>query len=839
VRLGSLLHLYRIRLRSRLVAELLAGSGIAVGVALVFAALVASSSLTGSVRQLSEGITGAADAQLAARGPDGFPERMLRRVSSIEGVRWAAPVVEARVNLVSPGGLRSLLLVGADPRFGRFGGELLRHLPASGPDRGAGLLLPAPLAAALGVETGDRVRLEKGASSRPVRVAGILHESEVGSLVRSPVALASLPLAQRIAGMPGRVSRIFVSSDAGRGDAVHAALTRIAADRLDVQAADHEVAVLSHAAYPTNASTALFSVLSAAVGFLFALSAMLLTVPQRRRLIDELRLAGYQPWVIVELLLFDALALGAIGSALGLVLGDQVSRHLFAGVPSYLASAFPIGSQRIVTWQSVAVAGAAGVGAACLAVLAPLRETLSRNPVRPEAVATGSIQAAWWTPGGLALLAVTAAIPALAPRATLAGIGTLMLALLCLLPALLRFATLVFDRACARMRSPVAILATLELRSGAARIRTLAVAATGAVAVFATVAIGGAHADLQRGVDNVVFNFNRGGDVWITFGGQSNTFDSAPFALSPRQWTALERLPGVRGVRRHGGGLLDVGDYRVWVQAPPRSLAGILPASQLRDGDLHAADARLRGGGWMVLSEAVASQLGVGIGDRVVLPTPAPLPFRVAAISTNLGWPGGAMVVNASDFARAWRTRSVDAIAVELEPGEPAKRVARAVRGVLGRQSPLRVETRTARIRRQRAASREGLARLSQISAMVVVAAIFAMAVAIGGMIWQRRPTLAALKVHGFDRRELWRSLLLESGLLLGAGCLVGAAFGLLGQMLLDRALEKITGFPVVYIAAGPLAAVMLVLITGVAVAVLAIPGWLAVRVRPVVGPAA
>jgi putative ABC transport system permease protein len=108
---------------------------------------------------------------------------------------------------------------------------------------------------------------------------------------------------------------------------------------------------------------------------------------------------------------------------------------------------------------------------------------------------------------------------------------------------------------------------------------------------------------------------------------------------------------------------------------------------------------------------------------------------------------------------------------------------------------------------------------------------MLAMAAAMGGMIWQRRPSLAALKVHGYPEPELWRALLLESGLLLGAGCLVGAVFGLYGQVLLSRALETITGFPVFYSAAGLVALAILALVTAVAVAMLAIPGWLAVRV--------
>ena len=73
------------------------------------------------------------------------------------------------------------------------------------------------------------------------------------------------------------------------------------------------------------------------------------------------------------------------------------------------------------------------------------------------------------------------------------------------------------------------------------------------------------------------------------------------------------------------------------------------------------------------------------------------------------------------------------------------------------------------------------------------------MAAAMGNMVWQRRPRLAKLKLEGFPRAELWRTILLESFLLLGVGCLSGAVFGLYGQQLLDRALANVINFPVVY----------------------------------------
>jgi putative ABC transport system permease protein len=118
----------------------------------------------------------------------------------------------------------------------------------------------------------------------------------------------------------------------------------------------------------------------------------------------------------------------------------------------------------------------------------------------------------------------------------------------------------------------------------------------------------------------------------------------------------------------------------------------------------------------------------------------------------------------------------------------------------------------------------------------VLIAAVLAMAAAMGAMIWQRRARLADMKVDGFSRIVLWRALLWESVILLGAGCSLGAVFGLYGQLVLSRALSRVNGFPV--IETTPLLAALgsFALITTVAVAIVAVPGYAAARVRPSVG---
>jgi putative ABC transport system permease protein len=113
--------------------------------------------------------------------------------------------------------------------------------------------------------------------------------------------------------------------------------------------------------------------------------------------------------------------------------------------------------------------------------------------------------------------------------------------------------------------------------------------------------------------------------------------------------------------------------------------------------------------------------------------------------------------------------------------------------------------------------------------------AVLAMAAAIGNMVWQRRPRLAKLKLEGFPRTELWRTIVLESLLLLAVGCLTGAILGLYGQQLLDRALANVINFPVVYSVAVFSAILSLAIVTAAALLIVAIPGYMAAGLPPAV----
>lgn len=834
--LSSLLLLYRARLAAKtaFVQEGFAVLGIAVGVALLFASQVASTSLAHSVDQLTHQIFGNTQYQLDARGPAGLDENVLGQVRRIAGVQFAFPVLEQQATVIGPRGHTSVDLIGVDPRFVHVSGPLLRRFSAKQLTKFHAIALPAPIASRVGVGSLENVKIETGSGFSEPLVGATLGERDIAGLVDSPVALAPFDYAQQITGMNGRITRIFVRAQGGHDGQVRAGLARLAGKaNVNLEPAGFDSTLFRVASTPENQGEILFSAISALVGFMFALNAMLVTVPSRRRLIEDLRPQGATRGMLIQVLLFDALILGGLACIIGLAFGEALSIVAFQATPGYLSSAFPVGNDRIVTLQAVVLAVAAGFTATCVGVLWPLRDTLTRSLEREEAVDDpGRGQSITRLTAGFSFLGITTIILVVHPQSAFFGCVTLVLALGCLLPLLFRWLVAAFDWIQERiLDGPVTTLAVNELQNPRARVRSLAVAATAAIAVFGTVAVGGTQLNLRHGLEASAGEIDEGANVWVAPKGESSLLTTTPFKDVDR--ASLERVPGVSAFGVYRGSFLDWGERRLWVLAPPRNTEQPIPPSQLVTGNVRVAAQRVRDGGWAVLSNALATEHHLHVGQLFTLPSPRPTSMRVAAISTNLGWPPGAIILNSEVYAHAWGTTDPSAYEIQVRPGVPATAVRDRLRRILASSGGLAVETVGERQQRHYGLIGQGLSRLTQIKLLVLLAGALAVAGAMGSMIWQRRDLIAFMKVDGYRRGVLWRWLLCESALVLAAGCIIGVAFGLYGQLLNSDALASVTGLPVSLGLETWIAASSFFLMSTIAIAIVSVPGYLVVRVPP------
>jgi putative ABC transport system permease protein len=830
--------LYWWRLRKRAAQEVLAAAGIAVGVALVFGVLVANTSIAGSVRSLVHQLIGSAQVQLVARSQEGFSRRLVSEVEALPDVEATSPLLREDVTLTGPRGSEPVQLIGAT------GSQLLMN-PVAARNLGsgaAGLIsggigLPQKVAETLGARPDETVILRANGKTQGVHVRAILDSQTIGAVASSPVAISLLYTAQQLTGKSGRVTNVMIKAKPGAQENVTRELQRIAAGRVNVTSADNELKLFATAAKPNQQSTTLFAAIAGMVGFLLALNAMLLTMPERRRLVAELRTFGYDPAQIVFLLMVQAAVLGVVGSVVGIILGDLFSRTLFGQVPSYLTAAFPVGGARIITASTVIIAAGCGVLAALLAAVRPLLDLRPGRPIDTVMHEQGESGQSFPRRAtvslaltGAALILVVSVLALAVPSLTILGGVLLAVAATCLVP--FAYTTVIaILRPLSECAKGVLPIAAVELEATATR--SIALAAIAALAVYGSLAIGGARTDLIHGLETAIAQYENTADIWVTTG--DNVFNTDSFQADSIQ-ASIARLPGVASVRADQGALLDVGDRRLMIRVHNPDTPRIIQSSQLIHGDLMRASRLIRQGGWATVSQGFAAELGLRVNDHFELPTPSgSLHLSVAAITTNLGWPVGAVALSTPDFMRGWQTSDPSAFEVILKPGVTLATGKLAVQAALGSNSALRVQTFREREAQTDSSARQGLRSLGEISTLILITGALAVAASLSAAIWQRRARFAAMKTWGYDHIQLWCSMLLESIILLIIGCADGAILGLYGHALADRWLRATTDFPAPFAIGGAQVFLTLALMVGIAMAVLAVPGLSAAQVSPAV----
>jgi putative ABC transport system permease protein len=828
--------IYRDRWRYYRAPELMAGAGIAIGVSLVFGVLIANSSILGSTREAINAVNGTASLELVARSPSGFSQELTKRVSALPGVQTAVPILRESAVIKGPRGQMLGQLVGVSPRIIGLQSSATKDLGAGAQLLQGGVGLPSGVADTIGAHTEGQATLLVNGTRNTVPVRAVLDAGAIGPLASSRVVVTLLNTAQNLAGEPGRVTQVLIKTYPGKNKQVEAGLRRLAAGQLNVEPANHELELAQTALKPTNQSTSLFAAISLMVGFLLALNAMLLTIPDRRWQVAELREQGFDSRQVIAVLGSQALVLGLAASIVGVLVGYVLAHTIFDEVPNYLATTFPITGHQQVSLVAVLVAISFGVLAAFGASMVPVLDLRKNRGINAVLQVPGE-------PGqnigddivrktallGLAIVALATLLVFVNPGLTILSGVALAFAAPCFIPILSRIATKVLKHIARHYHGKMVAIATIELEATATR--SVALASITALAIYGAVAVGGARSDLIRGLDQGISQQWSTAAAWIT--PNENIHDTDSFNAS-RIIRTVAHTPGVASVSARQGSFLDVGSQRLWIRAAPPGSGSMILSSQLEDGSLARASALMQQSGWTTVSTGFALEHHLKVGSSFTLPTPSGAArFNVAAITTNIGWPPGTVTLNSNDYSRYWQSIDPTTLAVDFKHGTSPAEGVRALRQALGSMNALRIQTSSERIAEVEGIARQGLSILNDVSNLLVLISALALAAALSTTVYQRRGRLASLKAQGFDRPQLWRGVLIESAAVLGIGGLDGAILGLYGHALADYYLRVSTSFPAPFSVGAVQIMLTLLIVGGVSLAVVAVPGYSAASVSP------
>ncbi len=837
--------------RRRPLQSLLLVLGVALGVAVFVAVELANQSALAAFQQSQEAVTGRATHAIVGDGR-GLPEGVYLRLRQELGLHLAAPVVEGQARLAAQGG-ESLSLLGLDPFAEAPFRKLLGDGGAAGigsdsdADTGGGaasdrdaaaqpllarpdaVLLSQDLAARLGLAAGDALELDVEGRRRRLTVAGLLAPADALSRrALEGVLLLDIATAQAVLDRPGRLDRIdlILSPSQATDPALLRLIEALLPPGAVLEAAGGQAERMAAMTQAFRLNLRALSLLALLVAVFLIFNSLRFSVVQRRAALATLRALGLSRPELARLLVLEALLLGGVGTALGLLLGLAMGRGAVALVSEPLNDLYLAVTVRAVQVPPAVLlqAALAGMGAALAGALVPAWEGSRIPPVTalrrseqeaasrsllPRLLALGLVLALLGL-GALALPGRSVALGFLAMACLLlAAAAWVPAGLLALSAAGERLAALLPDR---RSGGSPGLLLRLASRNLA---RSLSRTAVAVAALMVAVCV-------SIGVDLMVGSFRQTVVLWLGQTLQADLFIAPPGLTATRGGRSLPRplaealaaAPAVadwataRGVRLRSPalGLVDAvalsrdlaGADRRYDQAPPGGAAAAWQAAEE---------------GAVLVSEPFAYRHDLGLGDALTLDTDAgPRSFPIAGVFRDYGSEQGVIFLSDAVYRRHWQDPELGSLALLLQDGVDVEAYAATLRQALAASergeawrgeglslaAGLVPEGLPVLVRSNRGLREEVLQVFDRAFAVTGALRLLALAVAFIGVLsallalqLSRARELATLRAMGMGAGSLSGLMLLETSLLGLAAGLFSWPTGLMQALLLIHVVNR------------------------------------------------
>jgi putative ABC transport system permease protein len=784
---------------ARPLRSLLTIIGIALGVGVLSASLTLSAALDASVDRTVHDIVGRADLRVSAFVDAGLSDAAVKTIRETVGVGTVAPVIQHRTFLGSaPGGgaANAVTVLGIEPAsYATIHDLNIVQGRALATADEAGALVSETLAKDDGYQLGSDITVLGPGSQGPLKIVGIV--AGFGPL-GGPGRTVIIPIdVARAAFALDGVTRVDLELAPGASaDATTAAFVSRLMEPYVLASPAGIAQSLRASSADFQATAALVAAVVLFVGAFLIVNTLSMTVGERAREVGLLRAAGATRGQVGRFVFTGALVLGLLGSAAGIFIGAMLallmadSVNAATGLTATVPGIDPSGS---------AMAALVGVLITIFAAIEPAVRASRISPVEAlrarfdlPAVRRARV---WWvgivfvTVACLALVAWPPAIAATGSERALAVYGVLLLATLAspfLLQPLSRL-----------LGVPVGMLLRIEARLARvslARDRSRTALTLGSLVVgLAMVVALGWSAQAARASAFAWLNDVVPGDELVS--------SIRPIAADEGIQPLLAEVPGVATVTPIASFDLAYRGFRL-------DAAAIVGADVLADGrltavagDRRAALLALDDGGSTILPSAVATRLGLHVGDtmRLALAGGDHLDLTVAAIvDRSIPGPGGeAVLVGWQDATERLGVTGADAFAVRFQPGtglEARQALADTAKTFALEANP---------IEKIQGAVADALARVfSVFDAMAIVAVIVAGLGIVNTLtmsVVERIRELGLLRAIGMSRRQAMRMVIVEAGVLGVVGVVLGSLAGLaVGALLLalGRGLGPVVGFP-------------------------------------------
>ena len=778
---------------------------ITLGVALAFSVALINQSALAEFSAAVRAVNGEPDFELRG-GSAGFDERLYERVARHPLVDVASPVIEIDTRAFDARGERvPLKIVGIDALVAATIAPALMPKPASAPstsakpDAGsAAFAILEPDSVFLNLRARERLGLpanaEPAATLQVQTATGRIALPVRGSVAAPGPALAVMDIAgvQARFGWLGRLGRIDVRLVPG---ADRAAVLRELELPAGVRAAapDEATQRVSNVSRAYRVNLTVLALVALFTGAFLVFSILALSVAKRQMSLALLGVLGLSARERLRLVLAESAVLGAVGSALGLLLGTALAAlalRLLAGDlgGGYFPGVAP--SLQFDPWTAL-LYGALGIVAALLGAWLPARDAQRLAPaqaLKGLGTAGDARGAARLAPALLVAGVLLALLPPVAeiPWAAYASVACLLLGGIACVPA----GIALLLRAVAPPRNALALLSIERARHQrhTATIAVAGVVASLSLAVALTVMVASFRDAVTRWLDVVL-----PADLYVRLA--SPGVASETITLPPEFVARCAALDGVQRVSAQRVVALQLAPDR-----PPVALlarAGVDPERALpllgellppRDGMVSA-----------YVTEAMVALYGARPGTTLQLPLSRPgIEGTTTAATTQVFVRGvwrdyarqfGAVAIAADDYRRLTGDTRVNDVAIWLASGADASALQTAVRAAaqaLGLDGALLEFASVAEIRTisLRIFDRS-FAVTYWLQAVAIAIGLFGIAASFSAQVLARRKEFGLLAHLGLTRRQVLGIVALEGAVWTAAGALVGLLLGLAVSVVL------------------------------------------------------
>ena len=771
--------------------------GITLGVAVVVAIDLANASASRAFTLSTESIAGRATHQIVG-GPTGIDEALYVELRQKNWDMATAPTITAYATSPQLGDL-PMQLFGIDP----FVDAEFRSYFSGDQDRGTfgqfiafytqpnTVVISNDLAERFGLEACEGVPLVPTPTCTfDLEISGFTQTALISNLIApvdalsrralNGIILADISTVQEMTGQVGRLSTIDLIVPEDEGDLP--ALAAFLPNSVQLQTTDVRSGTIQEMTSAFQVNLTALSLLALVVGLFLIYNTMTFSVIQRRPFFGTLRCLGVTRREVFILVVVEALLVGIIGSALGVLLGIVLGQAALKLVTQTINDLFFVLTVRGVDIPPASLVKGVviGIGATVLAAAFPAWEAAS---VEPRAALSRSglekkAQSAVYLVAGMGIVLIFAGwgllqFPDSSLVLSFAGTFAVIIGFAMLTPIVaigfMRAITPLSGRVFGTLgrMAPRNVLNSLSRTSVAVAALMVAVSVTIGVSVM----IGSFRQTVIQWLGQTLQ-----GDVYISPQGVNTS--QAPGAISPDALDIINDLDGViefDTLRR-----VDVGSPFGSVQLAATLNEGVEDDALFlwSIGTVPDVWAAMQDGA-VSISEPLANRLNLPIEDpgTITLYTDAgEQTFPIVSVYSDYASTTGYVMMSRSTYAQHWNDDgTVNAVALTLEPGVSPDDLAAELEEQLAPIQQLVVRPNASLREETLVVFDRTFAITGALQLLATLVAFIGVLSALLSLQLEKQRELGVLRAVGLTVRQLWQMILLETGYM-------GAVAGLLAM---------------------------------------------------------